>query len=442
MNREELFNKISQEILNEINMDEDLNISCYGENSHFIRFNNSKVRQIGDVSDIRLSIDLFWKQRTCGISFTLSNDIDIDIKNSIEKLNALRNYIKKLPEDPFIVLPSSGKSSSNTHTGETPTLDQSVSLLSPAIAGVDLTGIWASGFTFIGHTNSKNQSHWFSTESFSFDYSLSTPQERMVKDTFAGNVFNQDEYHKFINNSISHLDILKKDSVQIDPGKYRTYIAPAGVSDLIDMLSWNGLSEGSMQRGRSAFLKMRKNNLKLSPCFSLHEDFSTGFVPSFNECGELSPEKLPLINEGALINTMISTRTAKEFSLQSNFSSSYEELRSPAMATGDLKEDAILEEIDSGVYLSNLHYLNWSDNLGGRITGMTRYACFWVENGKVVAPIENMRFDDSIYNFFGNNLEAVTDKSQLIPTVQTYEGREFGGVSCPGILLKSFELTL
>ena len=103
MNREELFNKISQEILNEINMDEDLNISCYGENSHFIRFNNSKVRQIGDVSDIRLSIDLFWKQRTCGISFTLSNDIDIDIKNSIEKLNALRNYIKKLPEDPFIV---------------------------------------------------------------------------------------------------------------------------------------------------------------------------------------------------------------------------------------------------------------------------------------------------------------------------------------------------
>ena len=34
-----------------------INISCYGENSHFIRFNNSKVRQIGDVSDIRLSID-------------------------------------------------------------------------------------------------------------------------------------------------------------------------------------------------------------------------------------------------------------------------------------------------------------------------------------------------------------------------------------------------
>ena len=102
----------------------------------------------------------------------------------------------------------------------------------------------------------------------------------------------------------------------------------------------------------------------------------------------------------------------------------------------------ILKEIGTGIYLSNLHYLNWSDRPGGRITGMTRYACFWVENGEVVAPIENMRFDDSIYNFFGENLEAVTNKAYLHPTVETYDGREMGGVSCPGILLKSFELTL
>jgi predicted Zn-dependent protease len=73
---------------------------------------------------------------------------------------------------------------------------------------------------------------------------------------------------------------------------------------------------------------------------------------------------------------------------------------------------------------------------------MTRYACFWVENGEVIAPIENMRFDDSIYNFFGENLESITDKAYYHPTIETYEGRELGGVTCPGILLKSFELTL
>ena len=112
------------------------------------------------------------------------------------------------------------------------------------------------------------------------------------------------------------------------------------------------------------------------------------------------------------------------------------------MATGDLDQNNIPNKINTGVLLNNLHYLNWSDNIGGRITGMTRYACFWVENGKIIAPIENMRFDDTIYNIFGKNLKAVTNKSQFIPDTGTYAGRSFGGSSCPGILLDSFSLTL
>jgi predicted Zn-dependent protease len=73
---------------------------------------------------------------------------------------------------------------------------------------------------------------------------------------------------------------------------------------------------------------------------------------------------------------------------------------------------------------------------------MTRYACFLVEGGEIVAPIENMRFDDTIYNIFGKNLNSVLDKTQFMPDVGTYSGRSFGGVSCPGILLDSFSLTL
>ena len=42
---------------------------------------------------------------------------------------------------------------------------------------------------------------------------------------------------------------------------------------------------------------------------------------------------------------------------------------------------------------------------------MTRYACFWVEDGEIISPIDDMRFDDTIYNFFGDKLEAVTSKS-------------------------------
>jgi len=45
-------------------------------------------------------------------------------------------------------------------------------------------------------------------------------------------------------------------------------------------------------------------------------------------------------------------------------------------------------------------------------------------------------------NFFGDNLESVTDTARLNPSVGTYGGRNLGGVQCPGIILSSFELTL
>jgi len=50
-----------------------------------------------------------------------------------------------------------------------------------------------------------------------------------------------------------------------------------------------------------------------------------------------------------------------------------------------------IAELGTGIYVSNLHYLNYSDRQACRMTGMTRFACFWVENGELVAPIRPNR---------------------------------------------------
>ena len=439
---EQFFKNLSQKILSNVKSDEHLMLNFWGEDSHFTRFNQSKVRQNGFVSDTTLSITLISNQRTCSTSFSLTKNLDNDLSQSLEHFNSLRKDIVFLPEDPFIVFPKEGKSSSQKKSGNLLAIEDVVDSLSPAIKNVDLAGIWASGNIFIGYANSKGLFHWFSTDSYSFDYSLITESEKMVKDTFAGSHFNLDEYNSFMNNSIIQLKMLETTPMQLKPGDYRTYIAPAGVSDLLGMFSWNGLSEGAIRRGQSAFLKMKNDNVKLSPCFSLNEDFSTGLTPMFNDEGELTVKKLPLINDGVLKNTLINSRTAQEYNIDSNFAGGWEGLRSPVMSTGNLNENEISQKINEGVFLNNLHYLNWSDNIGGRITGMTRYACFWIENGEIVAPIENMRFDDTIYNIFGDNLESVTSHSQFIPDTGTYSGRSFGGTECPGILLNSFSLTL
>jgi len=439
---EQLFNALSEKLINSLTNGEHLKVSIDGERSQFIRFSQSKVRQSGLVDDGSISLTLIYDQRSCSGSFTLRDNDTLNEEIAYTELERLRKEVATLPKDPFIVMPKDTGSSREAHMGSLLSEEDAVEALSPAMKGVDLAGIWASGRIFTGNANSAGQKHWFTTETFSLDYSLITPDEKMVKAIYAGSNWNQSEYDKYMADSISKLRMMEKQSQEIKPGSYRTYIAPAGVADIIDMFSWGGVGEASIQQGDSSLCKMRQNNIKISPCFTLSEDFTSGLVPRFNHNGELAPEKLDLILSGSLENTLVSSRTAQEYSVTSNFASDGESLRSPALAPGDLDEDDVIKSLDTGIYLSNLHYLNWSDRTGGRITGMTRYACFLVENGEVVAPIKNMRFDDSIYNFFGDNLEAVTTKAHLNPSVLTYDGRELGGVTCPGILLKSFELTL
>ena len=156
----------------------------------------------------------------------------------------------------------------------------------------------------------------------------------------------------------------------------------------------------------------------------------------------MSPESLSLIEKGTLKNTLVSSRSAKEYGVESNFAEAGEYMRSPKMEPGHLNHDDVVGQLDKGLYLSNIHYLNWSDNAGGRITGLTRYACFWVEGGEIVAPIETMRFDDSFYRFFGDHLVDVEETVSVIPEVETYGGRSLGATTCPGIMVDSFALTL
>jgi predicted Zn-dependent protease len=73
---------------------------------------------------------------------------------------------------------------------------------------------------------------------------------------------------------------------------------------------------------------------------------------------------------------------------------------------------------------------------------MTRYACFWVEGGEIVAPIQDLRFDDSLYAFLGENLEAVTDFQSFVADVDTYGGRALGGCLVHGMMIRDFTFTL
>ena len=111
-----------------------------------------------------------------------------------------------------------------------------------------------------------------------------------------------------------------------------------------------------------------------------------------------------------------------------------------------LLENAIrgmLQGLDPhSAYLDKEAYRELQEGTSGKFGGLGIEVTMQDGLVKIVAPIENMRFDDTIYNVFGDNLESVTSNHQLIPNIGTYDGRDLGGKYCPGILLNSFDLTL
>jgi predicted Zn-dependent protease len=436
------FDRMLAGLLESLHSDEQFTLRLQGEVSQFTRFNHAKVRQTGIVRDGSLQLKLIYKQRSSSVEFPFTGDVEIDLPQAQAALALLRVEVPQLPIDPYLVLPTGNAISREVHGGDLLPDPEVVPAILPVVAGLDFTGLYAAGMLIRGYADSSGQKHWFATESYTLDYSLFTSTGQAVKGTLAGSHWDTATYQAKITESKTQLTRLEQPLKTIERGKYRTYLAPAATADLLGMLSWGGISEAALQQGRSCFGALQRQEQSLSPKLTVSENFQHGLVPRFNELGEIAPANLTLIDRGRLANTLVNARTAKEYQKPANGANRGESLRSAEMSSGNLPVDRILATLDTGLYLSNLHYLNWSDRPTGRVTGMTRYACFWVEGGEIVAPIANLRFDESLYRCWGDNLMALTDTLEFIPDVDTYGSRQLGGSWVPGLVVEDFTYTL
>ncbi|MBD2506242.1 TldD/PmbA family protein [Nostoc muscorum FACHB-395] len=436
------FNRLIETLLIKKAENEQFTVKLSSERSQFTRFNHAKVRQTGCVADGWIELTLMADQRSSVRLFPFTGNWELDWQLAYSALQELRDELILLPIDPYLVLPSGTNTSREVHSGNLLAEEAVVSSVLEQVNELDFTGIYAGGIVIKGYGDSSGQKHWFATDSFTLDYSLFSASGQAVKGTFAGSDWNKSAYIAKISEAKKQLELLARPCKELPRGQYKTYFAPAAVADLLVMLSWGAISEADIQQGNSALAALSRQEKQLSPAFSLKENFQRGLVPRFNELGEMAAPELPVIEKGLLVNTLVNSRTAKEYQKTANGANGSETLRAPEISPGNLVFEQILPRLDTGLYLSNLHYLNWSDRQTGRITGMTRYACFWVENGEIIAPIENLRFDESLYRFWGEKLVDLTNFQEFIPEVGTYDSRQLGGSLVPGMLVEDFTYTL
>ncbi len=442
---EKTFRQLVEAVRSQLKENQHFTLSLSGEESQFTRFNHAKVRQAGQVRDGRIALSVMTCDRTTSITLPFTGDFTTDWSLTQTALSQLQQDLLDLPTDPYVVLPSGtdNPTSREVYSGSLLAATEVADQLLDSVRSLDFSGLYAGGLSYRAYADSAGKQHWFETPSFTLDYSLfGSRLDQAVKGTIAGDRWDVEAYRANIAATEKRLELLSRPVKTVPKGSYRTYLAPAAASEIIETIAWGGLGEAAIRQGRSAFDRLEQGEAFLSEKFSLGEDFNRIGIPRFNDSGEISSSQLSIISQGQWANSLVSSRSAKEYGKPSNAAGTRESMRAPTVAPGKLSEEQILSRLGTGLYLSNLHYLNWSDLIAGSITGMTRYACFWVEEGEIVAPIENLRFDDNLYRFLGEGLIDLTEQQTFIPAVGTYNQRALGGMWVPGMLIEQFRYTL
>ncbi len=321
------FNRLIETLLIKKLESEQFTVKLSSERSQFTRFNHGKVRQTGCVADGWIELTLMKDQRTDGwIELTLMKDQrnsvqqfpftgnwEVDWQLAYTALQELRDELILLPIDPYLVLPSGNNTSREIHSGNLLAAEAVVTTVLELVAELDFTGIYAGGSVVKAYGDSNGQKHWFATDSFTLDYSLFSTSGQAVKGTFAGSDWDESAYVAQINEAKKQLELLARPAKELPRGQYKTYFAPAAVADLLVMLSWGAVSEADIQQGNSALAFLWRQEKQLSTAFNLKENFQRGLVPRFNELGEMAAPELYVIEKGQLANTLVNSRTAKEY---------------------------------------------------------------------------------------------------------------------------------
>jgi predicted Zn-dependent protease len=441
MSMESYFSELAAAADRALSAGERYTMTFSAEETDFVRMNRGKVRQPGHVEQRYIEIDLIRGARHASHLLSLAGDLATDSKAVEAAFAGLREALPELADDPHLLLPTTVASTRHARQESLPPSEAIVETMLRMASGHDLVGILAAGPGIPGIANSDGQRNWHATTTFNLQWSLYYRADKAVKCAYTGFSWRDAELQVRMSDAVEQLALVSRPPKALSPGKYRAYLPPSALHEVAEMLAWGGFSARALATQQSPLAKMRAN-ARLDPRIAISEDIATGVAPAFQAEGFPRPDNVPLIADGALVGSLVSPRTAREFNLQANGANAGESPEALAMTGGELAAGDAMAALDTGLAVGNLWYLNYSDRPACRMTGMTRFATFWVENGKIVAPVNVLRFDDTLYRMLGDNLEALTAERELLLESNTYGSRTLASATLPGALLSELNFTL
>jgi predicted Zn-dependent protease len=202
----------------------------------------------------------------------------------------------------------------------------------------------------------------------------------------------------------------------IEPGKYTVILEPVAATYMLENMF--RFDARSAEEGRS-FLSKKGGGTRLGeqlmdPKVTIYSDPFNPDLPGATWGGDGLPrEKTVWIDKGVVKNLSYSRFWAQKKGVAP--------VPSPSniiMEGGDATLEELIKSTERGILVSRLWYIRMVDPQSLLLTGLTRDGTFYIENGKIMFPVKNFRFNESPVIML-NNLEALGKQERSI-SVESY----------------------
>jgi predicted Zn-dependent protease len=219
--------------------------------------------------------------------------------------------------------------------------------------------------------------------------------------------------------------------IDLDPGQYTVILEPSAVGELLYAFFWL-LDAREADEGRS-WLSAKDGATKLGEQLlgarvTLYSDPADPLAPH----SVFDREGLPYQRAVWIENGIIKTLAYSRYWAEKTGNAPRAGPGGLVMAGGTASMEEMIRGTSRGILVTRVWYTNTLDPRTLLMTGLTRDGNFLIENGRIVGPARNFRFNESLIAML-SNIEAMG------PTRRIHGGDlGFAPVAAPPLLVKSF----
>ena len=225
----------------------------------------------------------------------------------------------------------------------------------------------------------------------------------------------------------------------LEPGAYDVILEEYAVADILDYFAYLSFGAQAFLEKRS-FMSGRLGEKLMGENVSIWDDgASTLAFPSPFDAEGVARQRVDFIKNGIAHDVVWDSYTGATAGHPSTgHALPAGETFGPIpgnmfLGTGDSSKEEMLASTKRGIWVSRFWYTRPVHPLNVVLTGMTRDGTFLIEDGRIVAPVHNLRFTQSYLEAM-NQVEMIGRESRLLPS--------FGG-SCrvPALKIRAWNFT-